>query len=168
MKPSIRLGLALSAAGMLVWGAWRPINSAGRARAAQRDIGALFDDEANAMRGHGVAVGTVYFAVGKHALCIEPLLYWDDPVHFLHDRIDQRSDLTALAGHPVPPEATRYAHALRERLKAVMHKNGAVHVQIGKAYNYLATREPRVAELVRQLKKSVDPEGLVNPGSLGL
>ena len=120
------------------------------------------------MRGHGVAVGTVYFAVGKNALCIEPLLYWDDPVHFLHNRIDQRSDLTALAEHSAPPEATRYAHALREKLKTVMQNNGAVHVQIGKAYNYLATREPRVAELVRQLKKSVDPEGLVNPGSLGL
>ena len=120
------------------------------------------------MATHGISVGTVYFAVGRNALCIEPLLYWDDEMHFLHNRVEQRSDIAALAQHTEPPAATRYVHSLREKLKDVMKRNGAVHVQIGKAYDYLESREPRVATLVRQLKHAVDPEGLINPGSLGL
>lgn len=139
-----------------------------RAAKAQHDIAALFGAEAKHLQAHGISVGTVYFAVGKNALCIEPLLYWDDPVHFHHNRIAERSDLAAIAEAPEPPEATRYAAALRNKLKDVMKANGAVHVQIGKAYDYLPSREPRVASLVRQLKAAVDPGGLINPGALGL
>lgn len=139
-----------------------------RVHAAKADIGALFESEAGAMKALGVSVGTIYFAVGKYALCIEPLLYWDDPVHFHHNRIEQRSDLTALAEQSQPPAATNYVHNLRDRLKSVMERHGAVHVQIGKAYNYLPTREPRVAELIRGVKNLVDPHGIINPGSLGL
>ncbi len=139
-----------------------------RAAKAQQEIRALFDAEAARLHSNGVSVGTVYFAVGKNALCIEPLLYWDDPVHFHHNRIAERSDLAALAQTQEPPAATRFAADLRERLKGVMKANGAVHVQIGKAYDYLPSREPRVAELVRQIKAAVDPAGLINPGSLGL
>ena len=139
-----------------------------RAPAAQRDIWNLFRNEADEMARLGVSVGTVYFAVGKNAMCIEPLLYWDDPVHFHHNRIEERSDLAALAAGAEAPEATIYAHGLREKLKLVMKSHGAVHVQIGKAYDYLSTREPRVAHLLHQIKSAVDPEGLINPGSLGL
>ena len=139
-----------------------------RAAQAQRDIAALLAVEAENLRSQGISVGTVYFAVGKNALCIEPLLYWDDPVHFHHNRISERSDLGAIAKNPEPPEASQYAAALRDKLKSVMKANGAVHVQIGKAYDYLPSREPAVADLVRKIKAAVDPKGLINPGSLGL
>ena len=49
-----------------------------------------------------------------------------------------------------------------------MQKYGAVHVQIGQAYDLLGTREPQVAALLRQIKQALDPQRLVNPGSLGL
>ena len=101
-------------------------------------------------------------------MCIEPLIYWDDPVHFQHNRVDELSDLEALAKLAAPTPATAYAQALRGKLKAVMQSHGAVHVQIGRMYNYFATREPRFAALMRQFKTAVDPKGLVNPGSLGL
>ena len=139
-----------------------------RALPALKAIRQLFADEAEAMKAGGVECGTVFFAVGKNAMCIEPLLYWEDPVHFLHNRVEQSSDLEALAAYDAPLPQTTYVHALRDKLKAVMKANGAVHVQIGKAYDYLPSREPRVAQLVRDLKAAVDPDGLINPGSLGL
>ncbi len=138
-----------------------------RAPGALQAITAFFAEHAAEMTRHGIVVGTVFFAVGKNAMCIEPLLYWDDPQHFLHDRIAQTSDIEALADVPMP-EATKCAHALREKLKGVMQANGAVHVQIGKAYGYLPSREPRVAALLKAIKASLDPDGRVNPGSLGL
>lgn len=139
-----------------------------RAPAALTAIRQLLADEAEAMRTHGLSVGMVYFAVGKNAMCIEPLTYWTDDEHFAHNRLEERSDLATLATFIERPAATRYAMALREKLKAVMKAHGAVHVQIGKSYDYLPSREPRIAQLVTALKAAVDPDGLVNPGSLGL
>jgi len=148
-----------------------PINSLyphSRAKAALAAIRALFADEAAEMQRQGLVVGVVYFAVGKNAMCIEPLLYWNDEEHYHHDRIGQTSDLDALGAYSERPEATRYALALREKLKVLMRANGAVHVQIGKSYDYLPSREPRVAALIEAIKSSVDPDRRINPGSLGL
>ena len=138
-----------------------------RAPAAAKDIAALFATEADSLAEHGASVGTICFAMGRNAMCIEPLIYWNDPHHMLHDRIAERSDLEGLVKGS-PPTATAYALGLRERLKVVMARHGAVHVQIGRSYNYLATREPRFTALLRDIKASVDPDNLINPGSLGL
>jgi FAD/FMN-containing dehydrogenase len=139
-----------------------------RAPAAHGAIAALFARHAAELQRLRIKVGTVFFAVGKSALCIEPLMYWDDEDHLIHDRIAQTSDIARLATRSEPSEATAFALSLRAELKAIMREHGAVHVQIGRAYDLLGTREPRVAELLRQIKQAVDPRGLVNPGSLGL
>lgn len=139
-----------------------------RAPAALKAIRALLDENKAEMDRFEMSVGMVFFAVGKTAMCIEPLLYWHDEQFFRHDRIAETSDVEALQKAPEQPEATSFAYAMRERLKAVMKANGAVHVQIGKAYDYLPTREPRVADLIRAIKSNVDPDGRINPGSLGL
>ena len=139
-----------------------------RAPAALAGIRRLFDHNKAKMERLGMSVGMVFFAVGKTSMCIEPLVYWTDPEHFLHDRVTQKSDLAGLSEYQDRPEATKFAFALREQLKAVMKSHGAIHVQIGKAYDFLPTREPRVAALLRDLKASLDPAGRVNPGSLGL
>jgi FAD/FMN-containing dehydrogenase len=41
-------------------------------------------------------------------------------------------------------------------------------MQIGKSYPYREGLRPESWRLVEALKKTVDPEGRVNPGSLGL
>ncbi len=139
-----------------------------RAAGALKAIRALFEAEATEMQRHNLVVGVVLFAVGKYAMCIEPLFYWTDDEHVLHNRMIELSDVDALATFSDRPPATHYAIALREKLKAVMKANGAVHVQIGKAYDYLPTREPRVAALVTAIKAELDPGSRINPGSLGL
>jgi FAD/FMN-containing dehydrogenase len=139
-----------------------------RAPAALQAIKALFESERADIERHGMQIGTIFFAVGRNAMTIEPLFYWDDPQHFLHNRIEQRSDLAGLDQQRQPPPATLYAMELREKLKRVMEAHGAVHVQIGRSYSYLKTREPRLAALLADIKASLDPANLVNPGSLGL
>ena len=49
-----------------------------------------------------------------------------------------------------------------------MKGNGAVDVQTSKAWECLPSCKPRAVSLVRQLMAAVDPDGLINPGSLGL
>ena len=41
-------------------------------------------------------------------------------------------------------------------------------MQIGKDYPYLETRKPEVRQLVVGLKQLLDPDGIMNPGALGL
>ena len=52
--------------------------------------------------------------------------------------------------------------------KVIMKGNGAVDVQTSKAWEYLPSRELSVASLERQIKAAVEPDGLSEPGSLGL
>ena len=45
---------------------------------------------------------------------------------------------------------------------------GAIHMQIGKSYNYRMGIEPSTRSLVESLKNAIDPPHKVNPNSLGL
>ncbi len=121
-----------------------------------------------AMDAHRLTVSTIFFAVGNNAVCIEPLFYWPDEEHRLHDRTRETSDLTALSAYPERPDATRFALSLRTELTEIFSRNGCVHVQIGKSYPYRETSAPETFALLEAIKKAVDPKGLVNPGSLGL
>jgi FAD/FMN-containing dehydrogenase len=57
---------------------------------------------------------------------------------------------------------------IRERLAGLFLERGAVHLQIGRTYPYRAGLAPAAWRLVEALKRAVDPEGRINPGSLGL
>jgi D-lactate dehydrogenase (cytochrome) len=50
----------------------------------------------------------------------------------------------------------------------IMHEHSGVHLQIGKAYPYLRDRSDMTINLVKQIKAQTDPDGLLNPGALGL
>ena len=77
------------------------------------------------------------------------------------------SNLARLADREGPDETDAYVHALRDELKAIKQEHGAVRIQIGRAYGPLGTRELRFAALLRQIKLAVEPQRLLNPGSLG-
>jgi apolipoprotein N-acyltransferase len=44
---------------------------------------------------------------------------------------------------------------------------GCAHLQIGKTYRYMESRQPAVRALLEGVKALVDPRGLVNPQALG-
>jgi len=139
-----------------------------RVPALCRDIEALLGDSADEMARHGIECGTVYFGVGQQAVCVEPIFYWDDPQHFEHNRVTERSNVAALDGFAEPPAATQLASALRKKLSEIMTAHGSAHVQIGRNYPWLATRSAPATALVQALKRQLDPQCHVNPGSLGL
>jgi FAD/FMN-containing dehydrogenase len=86
----------------------------------------------------------------------------------MHDRSKNLTDLDSLAKSPETPEARLAVKALRENLVAIFTRHGAVHMQIGKDYPYRQTRQPNTYALLENIKGILDPDGLVNPGSLGL
>jgi FAD/FMN-containing dehydrogenase len=148
-----------------------PINSISphsRAPAVASDVYAYLAENAAEMSRLGLECGVIFFAIGAQAVCIEPLIYWEDPEHALHDRIAETSDTAALSSYAEHLEATQCAFKLRAGLKAIFRRNGCAHVQIGRTYPWAETREPNLLSLVRAFKHVVDPDDLVNRGSLGL
>jgi FAD/FMN-containing dehydrogenase len=114
-----------------------------------------------------ITCGVIYFAVGTTMITCEPIVYFDDEHYFQHDRVAEHSDVAALA-RIAEPEAAQVATRFREELTAIMTASGCGHVQIGKHYAYRGTRAPESFALLTAIKRAVDPDGLINPGSLGL
>ena len=147
-----------------------PINSLSphsRAPAVAADVYAFIESNAAEMQRQGVGCGVIFFAVGQQAMCIESLIYWEDEEHFLHDRIAESSDLRGLAAHAEHSPATQLAFELRAGFKAIFHRHGCLHVQIGRAYPWAETRESPTLSLLTGVKDAVDPGRLVNRGVLG-
>lgn len=136
-----------------------------RACALAADLVALFDGQRTAMNELGVTVGIIGFAVGASVVCVEPVLMWRDNFNQLHDRVAERSreDLASQA----PSSAQQLVTRLRGQVVAIMSRHGCAHVQIGKSYPWLVSREPDTAQLLKALKNLVDPDRRMNPGSLG-
>ena len=137
-----------------------------RAPAIADDVYAFLSEHKVEMDRLGIQCGVIFFAVGAQAVCIEPLIYWLDEEHFLHNRVEETSDIAALDGHADRSEATQKAFALREALKALFRRHGCIHMQIGRAYPWRETREAATLKLLTAVKDAVDPNRLVNRGSL--
>ena len=52
-------------------------------------------------------------------------------------------------------------------IKDIFVDMGAVHMQVGKSYPYLQGRQGQATQILKDVKKSLDPNGLMNPGALG-
>lgn len=63
------------------------------------------------------------------------------------------------------------AWQLVQKLKAapvdLLLEHGAAHLQIGRTYKYRESLDPAADDLLLSIKKKVDPNNLMNPGSLG-
>jgi FAD/FMN-containing dehydrogenase len=148
-----------------------PVNSLSphsRVGAVAEEVYAFLARNQAEMDKVGVMCGVIFLAVGAQAVCVEPLIYWNDPEAFLHNRVEERSDLAALAAFTERPRATVLAMELRDKLKVIFRRHGCAHVQIGRAYPWAETRDVATMDLMIALKNHVDPDRVMNPGSLGL
>jgi hypothetical protein len=127
----------------------------------------FFGGREDELRRHAIEWGYLVFAVTTRTTLIEPLFYWpDEPMPF-HERMIEPQYLARLPRLEPNPEATAAVHSLRSGLIQLFAELGLAHLQIGKAYPYLQTRQPAALNLLESIKKSVDPRRLMNPGALG-
>jgi FAD/FMN-containing dehydrogenase len=129
---------------------------------------AFFDDRSAVLAQHGIEWGYVTFAISTSAILIEPMLYWPGAREAYHERMIQSAHLAKLPLLPADPAAAAAMAQIRDDLTRFWMAHGCAHLQIGKTYRYLESRQPSVRHLVEQIKASVDPLGLINPGALGL
>ena len=117
---------------------------------------------------HGIECGFVAFAISTNAILFEPMFYWPGARQPYHNRMIDPAYLAKLPDLPPNPAADAAMKNLREDLISFWAQQGCAHLQIGKTYRYLETREPAFRDLLQKLKAAVDPHGLMNPKSLGL
>ena len=132
-----------------------------------KNVYGIFDEHAALMERHGITWSLISSTLGNNATLVEPLIYYVDKRGAHFDRIPKPGKLPPRYGDadPVTIEALR---TIRRALAQMFMKNGCVHLQIGKSYPYKEGRAPETWALLKSIKDSVDPKGLINPGSLGL
>lgn len=133
-----------------------------------RSLQKLYADNAERMRKAKVDKGTMYMTINTHAFLYEPVFYWEDNRTAFHKRFLPEEYLKMLPEYPENLEGRALVRELRQKIAELFAAAGAVHMQVGKSYPYMVGRDPEAARVLRELKKSVDPQNLMNPGALQL
>ncbi|MBM4221631.1 MAG: hypothetical protein FJ170_06775 [Gammaproteobacteria bacterium] len=128
----------------------------------------LYADNAERMRKAKVDKGAMFMTINTHVFLYEPVFYWEDDRTAFHKRILPREYLDTLPEYPANPEGRALVRELRAKINELFAAVGGVHMQVGKSYPYMRGRNPEAARMLRELKRSVDPNNLMNPGALGL
>ena len=106
--------------------------------------------------------------VGTTGFLIEPCFYWPDELFELHRRSIEPAHFAKLKGFPANAEARALVQTLREGVIAIIGEMGGMHFQIGRTYPLKERSDPRGWSVLEAVKHSLDPQGLMNPGALGL
>lgn len=133
-----------------------------------RSLQQLYTENAERMRNARVDKGTMYMTINTNAFLYEPVFYWEDDRTAFHQRYLPQEYLGMLPEYPANPEGRALVRELREKIHGLFASVGAIHMQVGKSYPYLRNRDPEAARVLHDLKRSLDPRNLMNPGALGL
>ncbi|MEP0446579.1 MAG: hypothetical protein ABJD43_06620, partial [Marinomonas sp.] len=150
---------------------WAPVHGLlphPRAVACYDAIKTLFAHHQDEMDALGIFTGTLVSGVSGSGAIIEPCLYWPDASNPLHRDTVEDAHLAKLPQLDANPEAWAFAQKMKQALVDLFYEQGAAHLQIGRTYRYRDSLDPAADALLVHLKKSLDPRGLMNPGSLGL
>jgi FAD/FMN-containing dehydrogenase len=150
---------------------WVPIHALvphSRAVAAVQAVHDFFAENAEVVDKHGIDWGYLLCTSGAQVFLLEPVFYWQDARGLYHNRTLDDEHLAKIKTFPEDLAARRAVDDLREGLARMFMEMGAAHFQIGKAYLYREGRNPETYRLLEAIKDAVDPDRLVNPGSLGL
>ncbi len=150
---------------------WAPIHGLlphSKARDCYNAIDALFDRHRAQMDKLGVHIGTLIANVGGQGIVIEPCIYWPDSTNPLIRDTVEEDHLRRLPKLEDNPESWELAQQLKCSLIDLFFEFGATHFQIGRAYRYRDSLDPQADALLQSIKRQVDPDGIINPGSLGL
>jgi len=149
---------------------WVPIHGMlplDRAAATVVAIEAYLGANRERLDAAGITTGYFFSGVGPY-VSMEPMFYWPDALGPIHLRYLSERNRQRFGGRPDNDAARAVVEELRAGVRDIFRTNGAVHAQLARYYDYLGVLDPATAELARRLKQALDPQRLVNPGSLGL
>jgi D-lactate dehydrogenase (cytochrome) len=149
---------------------WVPVHGVlplSRARECMAALQNHLNESAAAMERAGVTVQWLASSAGAY-VTIEPMFYWRDaldPIQLAHLSERNRARFGGAAENTAARELVR---RLRAELRDVFGRHGAVHAQVGRFYQLTERMDAGSRDLLARVKHALDPNGRMNPGSLGL
>ncbi len=128
----------------------------------------VYVEYADRMTAHKVEKAAMFTSISTTALLYEPVFYWEDDRTPFHKRYLPQEYLDMLPEYPANPEGRALVAEMKAKIQDVFCRLGATHMQVGKAYPYMRGRQAEASRVLKDLKQSLDPQGLMNPGALGL
>lgn len=119
-----------------------------------------------AMEENGVSVSHLFIAISNHSFSFEPVIRWHDEWLPLHRSTPEKSYINKLTEPAANQPARELVDAIRQEIVDLFADFGAGSNQIGKTYHYFSSLQPETASLIGALKKTLDPNNLMNPGAL--
>lgn len=146
--------------------AWLPLHGVFAPEDAQAGFAAVqreLRSSREEMARHGIRAVLLAVLMGRRVV-IEPQLFWPDSMGIAVRHKALPGQVAQYGSRPPNQDARTAALALRERLTAVLNAAGATHFQIGRRYPVPSGVEAGLAVL----KQRFDPDGIINPGVLGV
>lgn len=138
-----------------------------RAYDAYRLIQSFMAEHDSVLKQHNISM-SIRTSAGTNAMLLEPMFYWNDqytPLHLQGMDTDEVERLSSLE----PGLAARQAVTeLRRELATRFYEFGGVSMQLGKYYDWKSYLNEENWALLKAMKGVFDPDGLMNPGALGL
>ena len=120
------------------------------------------------MREAGVTIAEFFAGIAGIGMLYEPVFTWPDTRNQYIERRNPAYLAASIRDYPPNPEGRELVRDLVSSVIALMRDHGSTHFQLGRLYPYIETREAGAGGLVRDLKRQLDPHGILNPGALGL
>jgi hypothetical protein len=133
-----------------------------------RRINAVHDAHAEKMEALKIEKAAMFTSISTNGFLYEPVFYWEDDRTPYHKRYLPQEYLDTLPEYEANPEGRALVGELRGKIQEIFSDLGAVHMQVGKSYPYLLGRQDQATRILKDVKQSLDPDGLMNPGALGL
>jgi len=139
-----------------------------RAKEFHRRITQLHAKNRATMDELKIVPAAMFTTISTHGFLYEPVFYWEDDRTPYHKRYLPQDYLDTLPEYPANPGGRAFVEELRGEIQAIFTDLGAVHMQVGKLYPYMKERQDEARHILKDLKHALDPQGLMNPGALGL
>ena len=149
---------------------WVPIHAVFPLSDAARVVdanAAFFESQAAMMKEKGVIVSHLTMTVGNEFF-IEPAFYWQDEITPLHRKSLGDEVVGPWLDRPANLAAREAVITLRKGLQQLYLSLGGVNWQIGRDYPLEQVMQPETWNMLVAIKAALDPQGRMNPGSLGL
>ncbi len=150
---------------------WVPIHAIvphSRAKKLLEVVHNFFDEKVDLLEEHKIEWGYLLATISNQGFLVEPVFFWEDSRFLFHERYLGPDYIRKLKTFDENIPARQTVDDLRRQLSVIFMEFGAVHFQIGKSYKFKEGRDKMTWDLLKSLKKTLDPKNLVNPGSLGL
>jgi glycolate oxidase len=129
---------------------------------------ALYASRKAEMERFGVWTGAMFESVGSTGFLYEVAFNWPGARNAYHEAVVPKDYLSAIPAYPENADADAFLDQLKQDVTALYSAHGAGHFQLGKTYPHASRLSPPALSTLKALKAALDPDGLMNPGALGL